>query len=159
MTSSNLFRANSERFRESDPDLRCWPTPKRESNSIAVHRETLKKSVQTLYLRVGPTSSDVMPTATTITTHTYGLGPIESVAGRCVTTTHSPAEKYNARCVPNSPDPSLFARKACFPVICRRWRGPSGLWADHQVGGGLVAKSFRDGGTGRPAPGPPRDSP
>jgi hypothetical protein len=75
--------------------------------------------------------------------------------------THSPPGKYKARCVPKSPNPSVFTNKACFQVLFSRWKVQGGLWADHQIGGGLRASPIRHGPfrMGRSASGPRRDSP
>ena len=91
--------------------------PKQGQGSNPVHRENPRKPFFPRYLRVGRTSSDVIPTAIIITTITHGLGSNESVASGRVTRTHSLAEEYKARRVPNSPIPSILRKNAVFQPI------------------------------------------
>ena len=110
-----------------------WPRrtvladPKQGTGSNPVHRENPRKPVFPHYLRVGRTSSDVIPTATIITAFTYGLGSIASVASGRVTRTNSLAEEYRARCVPNSPIPSISRKTAVFQPISFA-EGPRAAW-------------------------------
>ena len=110
-----------------------WPRrtvladPKPGPGSNPAHRENPRKPFFSRYLRGGRPSADGMHTATIITTFTYGLGSIGSAASGRVTRTHSLAEEYQARGVPNSLIPSVSRKTAVFQPISFA-KGPRAAW-------------------------------